>query len=35
MIITTMNELPGYTIDEVIGEVFVLTVRSRNVATKT
>jgi uncharacterized protein YbjQ (UPF0145 family) len=31
MIITTMNDLPGYRIDEVFGEVFGLTVRSRNV----
>jgi uncharacterized protein YbjQ (UPF0145 family) len=30
MIISTMNELPGYVIDEVFGEVFGLTVRSRN-----
>ena len=29
MIITTMNDLPGYRIDEVVGEVFGLTVRSR------
>src|SRR3954454_13343966 len=31
MIITTMNDLPGYEIQEVFGEVFGLTVRSRNV----
>src|SRR3984893_3883284 len=31
MIITTMNDLPGYEIQEVLGEVFGLTVRSRNV----
>ena len=31
MIISTMNDLPGYRIDEVLGEVFGLTVRSRNV----
>lgn len=31
MLISTMNDLPGYEIDEVIGEVFGLTVRSRNV----
>jgi uncharacterized protein YbjQ (UPF0145 family) len=30
MLIATTNELPGYTIDEVLGEVFGLTVRSRN-----
>ena len=34
MIITTMNELPGYRIDEVLGEVFGLTVRSRNVGSQ-
>ena len=31
MMITTMNDLPGYEIEEVYGEVFGLTVRSRNV----
>jgi uncharacterized protein YbjQ (UPF0145 family) len=30
MLITTMNDLPGYEIEEVFGEVFGLTVRSRN-----
>ena len=30
MIIATTNEIPGYEIDEVYGEVFGLTVRSRN-----
>jgi uncharacterized protein YbjQ (UPF0145 family) len=34
MIITTMNDLPGYEIDEVMGEVFGLTVRSRNVGSQ-
>jgi uncharacterized protein YbjQ (UPF0145 family) len=34
MIITTMNDLPGYTIEEVLGEVFGLTVRSRNVGSQ-
>jgi uncharacterized protein YbjQ (UPF0145 family) len=34
VIISTMNELPGYTIDEVLGEVFGLTVRSRNVGSQ-
>jgi uncharacterized protein YbjQ (UPF0145 family) len=29
MIITTMNDLPGYEIEEVLGEVFGLTVRAR------
>jgi uncharacterized protein YbjQ (UPF0145 family) len=31
MMITTMNDLPGHEIEEVYGEVFGLTVRSRNV----
>ena len=31
MIISTMNDLPGYQIEEVFGEVFGLTVRSRNI----
>jgi uncharacterized protein YbjQ (UPF0145 family) len=31
VIISTMNDLPGYEIEEVFGEVFGLTVRSRNV----
>jgi uncharacterized protein YbjQ (UPF0145 family) len=30
-LLSTMNDLPGYEITEVIGEVFGLTVRSRNV----
>ncbi len=30
MIIATTNEIPGYEIEEVFGEVFGLTVRSRN-----
>lgn len=30
MLISTMNDLPGYEVTEVIGEVFGLTVRSRN-----
>ena len=34
MIITTMNEFPGYTIDEVLGEAFGLTVRSRNLGSQ-
>jgi len=34
MIISTMNELPGYEIQEVLGEVFGLTVRSRNVGSQ-
>jgi len=31
MLISTMNDLPGWVVDEVLGEVFGLTVRSRNV----
>jgi uncharacterized protein YbjQ (UPF0145 family) len=34
MIISTMNDLPGYRVTEVIGEVFGLTVRSRNVGSQ-
>jgi uncharacterized protein YbjQ (UPF0145 family) len=34
VIISTMNDLPGYRIDEVLGEVFGLTVRSRNVGSQ-
>ncbi len=34
MIITTTNDLPGYAIEEVLGEVFGLTVRSRNVGSQ-
>ena len=34
MIISTMNDLPGYQIDEVFGEVFGLTVRSRNLGSQ-
>ena len=30
MIVTTMNDIPGYEVDEVFGEVMGLTVRSRN-----
>ena len=30
MVITTMNDLPGHEIDEVLGQVFGLTVRSRH-----
>ena len=30
MLISTMNDIPGYEITEVLGEVFGLTVRSRN-----
>jgi uncharacterized protein YbjQ (UPF0145 family) len=34
MLITTGNDLPGYEIDEVLGEVFGLTVRSRNIGSQ-
>jgi uncharacterized protein YbjQ (UPF0145 family) len=34
MLITTMNDLPGWEIEEVLGEVFGLTVRSRNVGSQ-
>jgi len=34
MIISTMNDLPGYEITETLGEVFGLTVRSRNVGSQ-
>ena len=30
MLITTMNDVPGYKVTSVLGEVFGLTVRSRN-----
>lgn len=31
MIVTTMNDIPGYDVEEVYGEVFGLTVRSRHI----
>ncbi|MBV8080176.1 MAG: YbjQ family protein [Actinobacteria bacterium] len=34
MLIATTNELPGYVVDEVLGEVFGLTVRSRNIGSQ-
>jgi uncharacterized protein YbjQ (UPF0145 family) len=34
MLITTANDLPGYRIEEVHGEVFGLTVRSRHVGSQ-
>ena len=34
MLISTMNDIPGYDITEVIGEVFGLTVRSRNLGSQ-
>ncbi|HEY8728757.1 MAG TPA: YbjQ family protein [Acidothermaceae bacterium] len=30
MLIVTTNDIPGYRVDEVLGEIFGLTVRSRN-----
>ncbi len=34
VLITTMNDLPGYEVEEVYGEVFGLTVRSRNIGSQ-
>lgn len=34
MLISTMNDVPGYQIEEVLGEVFGLTVRARNVGSQ-
>lgn len=34
MILSTMNDLPGYEVTEVLGEVFGVTVRSRNVGSQ-
>jgi uncharacterized protein YbjQ (UPF0145 family) len=34
MIVTTMNDIPGYEVDEVYGEVMGLTVRSRNIGSQ-
>ena len=34
MIFSTMNDLPGYEIEEVCGEVFGLTVRTRNIGSQ-
>ena len=34
MLITTMNDVPGYSVEEVYGEVFGLTVRSRNIGSQ-
>lgn len=34
ILISTMNDLPGYEVTEVLGEVFGLTVRSRNVGSQ-
>ena len=34
VLVTTMNDIPGWEIEEVIGEVFGLTVRSRNLGSQ-
>jgi uncharacterized protein YbjQ (UPF0145 family) len=34
MILSTMNDLPGYEVTEVLGEVFGITVRARNVGSQ-
>ena len=34
MLISTMNDIPGYQVTEVMGEVFGLTVRSRNLGSQ-
>jgi uncharacterized protein YbjQ (UPF0145 family) len=34
MLITTMNDIPGYDVEEVLGEVFGLTVRARNIGSQ-
>jgi len=34
MIVTTMNDIPGYEVEEVFGEVMGLTVRSRNLGSQ-
>lgn len=34
MIISTMNDLPGYEVEEVLGEVFGLTVRARHLGSQ-
>jgi len=34
VIVTTMNDIPGYEVEEVFGEVMGLTVRSRNVGSQ-
>jgi uncharacterized protein YbjQ (UPF0145 family) len=34
VLISTMNDIPGYEITEVLGEVFGLTVRSRNIGSQ-
>jgi uncharacterized protein YbjQ (UPF0145 family) len=34
MILSTMNDLPGYEVTEVLGEVFGITVRARNIGSQ-
>lgn len=34
MLISTMNDLPGYEVTEVLGEVFGLTIRARNLGSQ-
>ncbi|MGH8988129.1 MAG: YbjQ family protein [Acidimicrobiales bacterium] len=34
MLVSTMNDIPGFEITEVLGEVFGLTVRSRNIGSQ-
>lgn len=34
MLLSTMNDLPGYEVTEVLGEVFGITVRSRNIGSQ-
>ncbi|MGH9086817.1 MAG: YbjQ family protein [Acidimicrobiales bacterium] len=34
MLISTMNDIPGHEVTEVLGEVFGLTVRSRNIGSQ-
>jgi len=34
MLVSTMNDVPGYEITEVLGEVFGLTVRARNIGSQ-
>jgi uncharacterized protein YbjQ (UPF0145 family) len=34
VIVTTMNDIPGYAVEEVFGEVMGLTVRSRNIGSQ-
>jgi uncharacterized protein YbjQ (UPF0145 family) len=34
VLISTMNDVPGYAIEEVLGEVYGLTVRSRNIGSQ-